>query len=330
DLDFPPGLRADDAGVVVLLLRASADRELALTDGPAVSGRDLAGRAVSALDLDHAPGVVHHNGVAFFGHAVLPYRATSGFLRVGHVRGAAGARGRGDDARLLQPPRHATQDILGAKVAHGLARATGDMDGRAHGFRDAADGFSNRPRIIRHADDLATAHDELATSPDAPGPRQRVHRGQDVDGFQRRGFLVEPVRDRGVGPKDVGLPVAVDVVSVFVQVNESVLVAPDPIHIWLGKQTVGAGPDDLAGRRSLIRAHEQVTNEGDATKASPTTGFGSDRIPGDLLVMGVRVERHRVIAGGLDPVDRRRRDFPDGLVQERDVETDDGPDDVRH
>src|SRR5690606_10947941 len=122
DLDFPPGLRADGAGVVVLLLRASADRELALTDGPAVSGRDLAGRAVRALDLDHAPGVVHHNGVAFFGHAVLPYRATSGFLRVGHVRGAAGARGRGDDARLLQPPRHATQDILGAKVAHGLAR----------------------------------------------------------------------------------------------------------------------------------------------------------------------------------------------------------------
>src|SRR5690606_20492428 len=94
DLDFPPVVRADDTGVVVLLLRAGADRELALTDGPAVSGRHLAGRAVSALDLDHAPGVVHHNGVAFFGHAVLSDRAASGFPRVGHVGFAPGARGR--------------------------------------------------------------------------------------------------------------------------------------------------------------------------------------------------------------------------------------------
>src|SRR5690606_34074209 len=198
DLDFPPVVRADDTGVVVLLLRAGADGELALTDGPSVSGRDLAGRAVGPFDLDHAPGVVHHNGVAFFGHAVLTDRATSGFLCVGHVRVAPGARGRGDDARLLQTPRDAPQDILGAKVAQCFTRAPGDMDAGAHGFETPTDdplGAAHDAGIslCAHADDLATTGDPLPACADATRNRQRVREGQHVQGFDRAGFLVEPV-----------------------------------------------------------------------------------------------------------------------------------------
>src|SRR5690606_13468951 len=216
-------LRADDAGVVILLLRAGADRELTLADGPSVSGRDLAGRAVSALDLDHAPGVVHHNGVAVFGHAVLAERPATGVLRVGHVRGTPGPRGRGDDARLLQTPRDAPQDVLQPHVAQRLARAPDDMGGRAHGFETTTDdplGAGHDPGIslCAHADDLATTGNPLAACADATRNRQRVGKGQHVQGLDRAGFLVEPVGEDTIGPGDHHGAVAVDVVAVLVDV----------------------------------------------------------------------------------------------------------------
>src|SRR5690606_10375053 len=263
DLDFPPVVRADDTGVVVLLLRAGADRELALTDGPAVSGRHLAGRAVSALDLDHAPGVVHHNGVAFFGYAVLPDRPASGFLRVGHVRGAAGTRGRGDDARLLQTPRDAPQDILGAKVAQCFARAPGDMDAGAHGFEATTHdplgaGHDAGISLCAHADDLATTGDPLPACADATRNRQRVREGQHVQGFDRAGFLVEPVGEDTIGSGDHHGAVTVDVVAVLVDVNVGVLVLGRPVHIRLAEDRLCRALRHIVVEAGLVHVFEEA------------------------------------------------------------------------
>src|SRR5690606_30287387 len=197
-LVFPPFVRADDTGVVVVLLPPGAHRELAHTHAPACSGRQLAGRPVHAPDPARAPAVVLHKGVAYYGAAVLSGRAASGFLGVGHVGFAPGARGRGDDARLLQTLRDAPQDILGAKVAQCFTRALDDMGGRAHGFETPTDdplGAAHDAGIslCAHADDLATTGDPLPACADATRNRQRVREGQHVQGFDRAGFLVEPV-----------------------------------------------------------------------------------------------------------------------------------------
>src|SRR5690606_35627773 len=104
------------------------------------------------LDLDRVPVLVQRDGVAFGDHLLLASRSFSGLLEVRHVGFAPGGWRLSDYLGFAAHPCRALQDVLSPDDPAHFARATGDMDGGAPALREATDGASNRPRIIRHAD----------------------------------------------------------------------------------------------------------------------------------------------------------------------------------
>src|SRR5690606_27856130 len=238
DLDLPRILAPDNAGVVVVLLQYRAGLD---TLGCRWSLRSInrGGRAVRVLDLDGVPVLVQRDRVAFGDHLILASRSFSGLLEVRHVGFAPGGWRLSDYLGFAEHPRRALQDVLSPEVSDHFARATGDMDGRAHALREAADGASNRPRIIRHADATPQQVDTTAHGTRARRPRQRVGarlEDQAVEDAHRplRGLVVHPVLVDGIAPVQVGGAVIVNVVAVLVEVHRLIGVLPDPYLQVLG------------------------------------------------------------------------------------------------
>ncbi len=202
------------------------------------------------------------------------------------------------------------------------------MGGRAHGFEAPTDdplgaAYDSGISLCAHADDLATTGNPLSACADATCNRQRVREGQDIQGLDRAGFLVEPVGQHTIGPGDHHGAVAVEVVAVLVDVNVGVLVLGRPVHIRLAEDRLCRALRHIVVEAGLVHVFEEAADERDAAQCPATRGLGIDLVPRELLVEVVGDDVDRIVTRNLHVVDECGDDITQRGLRAGDVEVPD-------